>query len=344
MNIVQNRLSKTRALVSTYLPGTALAGLVAMSAQFVAEHSQVPAMMMALIFGMTVSFVHETDESVHPGIEFTAKTVLKFGIVLLGVRISADAVFALGWQTVCLIIFALLATMALGVLAGRLLGLSRSLSILTAGAVSICGASAALAISTVLPKSEESERNLFITIVGVTVFSTIAMILYPAILANFDLTDETAGRVLGATIHDVAQVVGAGFSVSDPAGDAATLVKLARVCLLAPTVLIIAVIMRRNANNRIDSQKADRPPLLPLFVIGFIFVASLNSFGLIPEPVVEPVTIVSKAALLIAIAAVGIKTNLRQLPSVGYAPIFLLALETAIIASIGALGFILLTP
>lgn len=321
-------------------PGLVLAGLVAMSAQFVAEHSQAPAMLMALLFGMVISFVHETDPQVRAGVEFSAKRVLKFGIVLLGARMSAQVAFALGWQSVCLVVFALLTTMAFGLIVARLLGLSRDFAILTAGAVSICGASAALAISAVLPKTKDSDKQLFVTIVGVTALSTVAMIIYPVLLSYFAVSDPLVGRIIGATIHDVAQVVGAGYSVSDTAGDSATLVKLVRVSMLAPFVLILGLLMRRQSAQK--SERTTRPPIVPVFVIGFILMAVLNSIGWIPDWMKSPIETLSKAALLMAIAAVGIKSNLREMASIGYAPIALLVLETIIIVVVAATGLLLI--
>ena len=334
-------IDQSRNTLLDLLPGLALSALVAMSAQFVAEHSQAPSMMMALLFGMAISFVYETDPKARPGIEFSAKSILKLGIVLLGARISADVVSSLGWQTICIVVFALISTMGLGLVVGKMLGLDRSFSILTAGAVSICGASAALAISSVMPKTEHSEKQLFVTIVGVTALSTIAMILYPALLQHMGVAEQQAGQIIGATIHDVAQVVGAGFSISEPAGDTATLVKLLRVSMLAPTVIVIALVMRKQAKASLVGTK--HPPIVPIFVIGFFALATLNSLGCIPDSLKEPITTISRAALLTAIAAVGLKTNLRQIASVGYAPIILMIVETLFIALIGTLGFLSLT-
>ena len=340
-SLAARSFDKSRQSLRRLAPGLALAGLVAMSAQFVAEHSQAPAMMMALLFGMVISFVHETDPKVGPGIEFGAKSVLKFGIVLLGARISADVIMLVGWQTFALVTAGLVATMIFGLLVGRLLGVDRWFAILPAGAVSICGASAALAISAVLPKTKESEQQLCVTIVGVTALSTVAMILYPALLGFFDADESFAGRIIGATIHDVAQVVGAGFSVSNEAGDIATLVKLLRVSLLAPTVILLALIMRRQP--RPEEHPETKTPIIPLFVVGFFALAVLNSCGLVPEALKGPISTISKAALLTAIAAVGIKTNLRQVAAIGYAPIALLVLETLFIAGFATLGFLMIS-
>lgn len=333
------RFYALRTRAKALAPGVVLAGLVAMAAQFVAEHSQAPAMLMALLFGMAISFLSEQDSAVNAGVNFSAKAVLKIGIVLLGVLVSTEDVLALGWETVALVLCALVATMGFGIIAGRMLGLSGRFSVLTAGAVSICGASAALAISAVLPRDHFSERRLLLTVSGVTTLSTLAMVLYPPLLGRFGADEVLAGKVIGATIHDVAQVLGAGLSISTEAGEAATLVKVVRVMLLAPTVIVIGLYFR---NHQSSIEGANRPPIIPFFVLGFVAMAGLNSMGFIPETVQAGVTTVSKAALLTAIAAVGIKTNLRDVMAVGPGPIALMVLQTVFIAAFATAGLVFL--
>ncbi|MDD9745062.1 YeiH family protein, partial [Marinovum sp. PR37] len=194
-------------------------------------------------------------------------------------------------------------------------------------------------ISAVLPKNEHSERNLIFTVLSVTVLSTVAMILYPILARTFEFSDEVAGVFLGGTIHDVAQVVGAGFSVSNETGEVATLVKLIRVAMLAPVVLVISILVRRHANGA-DAGK--RPPLLPVFVVGFLFFATLNSFGLIPSQISDAMSDLSRWALLISIAAVGMKTSLKRILDVGGQAIFMIVAETLFIAALVIAGVMLL--
>ncbi|UWQ14555.1 putative sulfate exporter family transporter [Aliiroseovarius sp. M344] len=189
-------------------------------------------------------------------------------------------------------------------------------------------------------KNEHSERNLIFTVLSVTVLSTIAMIVYPILTETFDFNDEVSGVFLGGTIHDVAQVVGAGFSVSDEAGEVATLVKLIRVAMLAPVVLIISMLVRRHAED--GGTDGKRPPILPTFVIGFLIFAALNSFGLIPTIIVEAMSSLSRWALLISIAAVGMKTSLKRILEVGGQAIALIVVETVFIALFVLAGVALL--
>ena len=203
-------LARTRTL----FPGVVAAVLVALAAQWVAEHHGAPAMLMALLFGMALGFLGQEGRAA-PGVGFAARTVLRLGVALLGARISVEIVAGLGWRTVALVLGAIAATIGFGLGAARFFGQGPRFAILTAGSVAICGASAAMAIAAVLPRDARSERNLLFTVLGVTVLSTAAMIVYPVALGLAGWDDRLAGAFLGATIHDVAQVVGAGFSISE---------------------------------------------------------------------------------------------------------------------------------
>ena len=320
-------------LVTSNGQGFLVAAVVAVAAQFLSDHYGAPAMLMALLLGIAFHFLSE-EGACKPGIDFTARTVLRFGVALLGARISVELIVGLGPQLIFVVIAAVILTLLFGLVAARLLGRGWRFGLLTGGSVAICGASAAMAISAVLPKNEHSERNLIFTVLSVTVLSTVAMIAYPILTDTFAFNDEVSGVFLGGTIHDVAQVVGAGFSVSDEAGEVATLVKLIRVAMLAPVVLVISVLVRRNFASEMDGK---RPPVLPVFVIGFLVFAAFNSFGLIPDAVVSFLSSLSRWALLISIAAVGMKTSLRRILDVGGQAIALIVAETVFIA-----GFVLL--
>ncbi|NUB45138.1 putative sulfate exporter family transporter [Fertoebacter nigrum] len=316
----------TKPFWQARLPGLAVAALVAVTAQFLSEHYGAPAMLMAILLGIALHFLSEEGKTV-VGIEFAAKGVLRLGVGLLGVRISLEMFLGLGAETLALVLGALVATICFGLLAARGFGQSRAFGFLTGGAVAICGASAAMAIAAVLPRHDKSERDLVFTVVGVTVLSTMAMIVYPILAGRLGLDAQATGIFFGGTIHDVAQVVGAGFSVSEETGEFATLVKLIRVTALAPVVLIAALLIRAQGAGT-----GPRPPLVPGFVLAFLALAALNSLGLIPAPVIEFANGVSRWALLTAIAAVGMKTSIPGLLKVGGPAISLLVVETVFLA------------
>ena len=327
--------------LKAYFPGVMIAVLVALAAQFVAEHYGAPAMLMALLFGIALNFLGE-DAPTADGIGFTARTVLRFGVAILGARISVEMLTALGWGMIGLLVLGVVATIAFGMLLARVIGQGPRFAILTAGAVAICGASAAMAIAAVLPRNERSERNLLFTVLGVTVLSTVAMILYPILTNALGLDEVTAGAFIGATVHDVAQVVGAGFSISETAGETSTLVKLIRVSFLAPVVIVITLVWRRAETD----DDGARPPIVPGFVLGFLCLATLNSLGLIPQasgicwPSCHP------GRCLSAIAAVGMKTDLRNILKVGGGAITLIVAETLFLALLvlAGINFLDLAP
>jgi uncharacterized integral membrane protein (TIGR00698 family) len=326
---VQDRFRGMPSGFAAYWPGFAVTAAVAVAAQFLSDHYGAPAMLMALLLGIAFHFLSEEGRCV-AGIDFCAKHVLRIGVALLGMRISVDLLIGLGASTILLLVSALVATIGFGLAAAKLLGRGWRLALLTSGSVAICGASAAMAIAAVLPKNEFSERNLIFTVLSVTVLSTLAMIAYPIIAQTMGLDARATGIFFGGTIHDVAQVVGAGFSVSPEAGETATLVKLIRVTMLAPVVLTYSLALRNVPQP--EGEAGKRPPLLPGFVVAFLIFAALNSFGLVPEMVATAGMEASRWALLAGIVAVGMRTSLRRVLDVGGDAVALIVAETAFIA------------
>ena len=310
-----------------YAPGVIIAGLVALAAQWLSEHYKAPVMLFALLLGMAVNFTGD-DPRCRPGIDFAARQILRIGVALLGMRITFDQVRSVGAGALTLTAVAVVLTILIGWLMARSMKLRGPLGILMGGAVAICGASAALAIASVLPRSETHERDVVLTVVGVTTLSTLAMILYPTLAAMLHFSDVAAGMFFGATIHDVAQVVGAGYSVSPEAGDTATIVKLFRVALLLPAVVIISLIYRRSAEAN-----AKRPPLIPMFLIAFAVLVAINSTGMVGDWIRDPLQDASRWCLVTAIAALGAKTALGDLAKVGWRPILVLVGTTVFVAA-----------
>ncbi|WP_417679420.1 YeiH family protein [Roseibium sp.] len=325
MTSLATRLPAAQTLKSIF-PGFAVSALAAATAQFLSEHYGAPAMLMALLLGLALNFLSEPGTRTAKGVEFTARTVLRIGVALLGARISVDLLVQLGGTSVALIVAGVVLTILFALLASRMFGRDWRFGLLTGGSVAICGASAAMAIAAVLPRHEKSERDLVFAVLSVTVLSTIAMVIYPMLAQLFQFDARDSGLFLGGTIHDVAQVVGAGFSIGPETGETATLVKLIRVSMLAPVVLVFSLVIRQIGLS--GAHPKDRPPLMPLFVVGFLVLAALNSFGLIPQFLSDWVGSLSRWALLVAVAAVGIKTSLGRMVEVGASAIGLVVVET----------------
>jgi uncharacterized integral membrane protein (TIGR00698 family) len=310
-------------------PGFIVAAMVAAAASFLSEHYGAPVMLFALLLGIALNFL-SAEGQCKPGIEFTARTVLRFGVALLGLRLTVAQIAALGWKPVLMVVIVVTVTIVLSVIAARLLGFNKLFGLLTGGATAICGASAALALAASLPAHEQKEKATLFTVIGVSALSTLAMILYPMLCNWFALTPLQAGVFLGGTIHDVAQVVGAGYSMSRETGDAATVVKLMRVAMLLPVIFCATMITRAQGKG----SGSARPPLLPGFAVAFFVLACLNSTGWVPPAVQQGGNDLSRWALVIAIAALGMKTQLRELAAVGIKPIALMLGETVFLAAL----------
>lgn len=298
---------------------------VALAAQFLSEHYGAPVMLMALLLGMAFGFLAEQGTNTAAGIEFASKKLLRFGVALLGLGITIQQILSTGLEVVFITLGGVTLTILLGLLFSRLLGRGVRFGLLMGGAVAICGASAALAISSVLPKGETLERDTVFTVIAVTVLSTVAMIVYPLIAGWLGLSDVMTGVFFGATIHDVAQVVGAGYTVSDTAGETATFVKLLRVALLVPVVIVLSVIF---------SGEQDGPQKLPIpfFVLGFVGLVMIGSTSLVPETLKLGLLELSRWCLITAIAALGMKTSLKKLGDVGGIAIVLVCALTVLLA------------
>jgi uncharacterized integral membrane protein (TIGR00698 family) len=320
--------SQLAATITPLLPGVAVAGVIAMASTFLSEHYGGPVMLFALLIGMAFHFLSQEGRCAF-GIDFAARTVLRLGVALLGFRISVDQLAALGWRAPLVTCAAVAATIVLGMAAARAFRQTAQFGILTGGAVAICGASAALAIASVLPKHPNAERDTIFAVIGVTTLSTAAMVIYPPLMGILGLGDADLGFLLGATIHDVAQVVGAGYSVSTTAGDVATIAKLMRVALLVPVVAALALAYRSPGGAG-----ARRGLMLPWFLVAFVVFAAANSAGLVPRTAADYLNHASRWCLVIAIAALGMKTSLAAMGKLGWRPIALMMVETVFLAAL----------
>jgi uncharacterized integral membrane protein (TIGR00698 family) len=322
-------VSRFKRRARAVLPGFLVSAMVAAAASFLSEHYGAPVMLFALLLGMSLNFL-SGEGPCKAGIETTSRTVLRLGVALLGLRLTLDQIIALGWKPVLLVVIAVGVTIALSVLVAWALGFNRLFGLLTGGATAICGASAALALAAALPSHPQKEKAVLFTVIGVSALSTVAMIAYPMLARWFALSPLEAGVFLGGTIHDVAQVVGAGYSMSRETGDAATVVKLMRVAMLLPVIVCATMVTRAQGG----AAGAKRPPLLPGFAVGFIALACLNSTGWVPAALAHWGNDLSRWALVIAISALGMKTQLKELASVGFKPIALMVGETVFLAAL----------
>ena len=313
-------------------PGVLACTVVAAASAFLSEHYGAPVMLFALLLGMAMNFL-SGEGPCAAGIEFSARQVLRIGVALLGLRITVGQIAELGWQPVAIVVVSVVLTIGVSMLAARLMGFKGRFGLLSGGATAICGASAALALAAALPPNPAKERATLFTVVGVSVLSTVSMIVYPMLAQAIGLDPRLAGIFLGATIHDVAQVVGAGYSMSKETGDVATFVKLMRVAMLVP-VIVFAVMLTRARASQSDRANGPRPPLLPWFAVAFAILVAINSTGWLPGVVAKGGSELSRWCLVAAIAGIGMKTQLKELATVGLKPVLLMVGETAFLAAL----------
>lgn len=314
-------------------PGVMACAVVAAAAGFLGEHYGAPVLLFALLLGLAMNFL-SADGPCAPGIELCARSVLRVGVALLGLRITVTQVAALGWGPVLLVLIGVATTIALSMWVARRLGFQSLFGLLTGGATAICGASAALALAAALPAHAQKERATLFTVIGVSALSTFAMVAYPMLVHALGLDARHAGIFLGATIHDVAQVVGAGYSLSTETGDAATLVKLLRVAMLLPVIVLAAGITRARSKAEGAGGATQRPPLLPGFAVAFALLVAVNSSGWVPQAIQAAGSEASRWCLVAAMAGIGMKTQLKELSTVGLKPVALMIGETVFLAAL----------
>lgn len=325
-------IAVTRASVTSKWPGALVCVTIAFAATFLSQHYGGPQLLYALLIGLAFHFFHGNPQ-ISAGIDFCARTLLRAGVALLGARITIDQVAHLGLKTGGVVALGLALTILCGLGMARLLGRRTEEGLLSGGAVAICGASAAMAIAAVLPPSRENERLTLFTVVGVTVFSTLAMVVYPFALQFLPLTAVERGIFLGGTIHDVAQVVAAGMLLGPDSADAATLVKLFRVLLLVPVVIVITLALPKSSVSHQNKGSSRKIPTVPSFLLAFIALVILSSLGAWPPAVTTMAGESSRWLLVIAIAAAGVKTSFEDLLQLGWQPVLMLLVETLFIAT-----------
>ena len=289
-------------------PGLVAGVLLAVLAKLLAASLHAPAPLIAVVLGMMLGALG-LQAQLGAGLDVFAKPGLRLGVAMMGAQISWAEFAALGGPAVLASGVVVLGGLAIGAAAGVALGLPFAETLIAAAACSICGASAALAASQAAPASPANQRTTALVIVGVNLLSTVAMLAYPPLAHALGLTAHQAGVFFGLSIHDVAQVAGAGASVSPEAASTAALAKLARIVWLGPAVMLICfMLMRSKEGGVVSGIKAP-----PLFVLGFAALAAARGLNLIPAAAVSMLTACSSFLLLAGVGAISAKLGPKAL-------------------------------
>lgn len=324
------------AQLKAVLPGiilvTAIASL-AICLRFIPGVALLSPMILAILIGIAWQNILGTPESVAPGIQFVVKRFLRLGIVLLGFQLTIDQLFALGGQALIVITAGLVLTFLFTVWVGRLLGVDPKLTKLVAAGTSICGASAVIAANSVTRAADE---DVAYSVACVTLFGSIAMFLYPTLPEFLSLSAEEYGLWVGASIHEVAQVVAAAFQNGTVSGEQGTLAKLSRVVMLAPMVVLLGLAARGS-----DAGDGKLGVQVPWFVVAFIGVIGINSMISIPAHIHAGIVSLTVFLLAAALGAMGLEMRIGKLRAKGVKPL-LVGLFSSIFISLLTLGIILM--
>ncbi|MBO1751363.1 putative sulfate exporter family transporter [Actinotalea sp. BY-33] len=288
----------------------------------------VSALLVAIVLGVVLRNARLLPAVGVPGVVWWSKKLLRTGIVLLGLQLSIPAVLALGVGGVLVVVVTVAVTFAATLLLGRLLRVPGPMTLLIATGFSICGAAAVAAMSAVVDPDGEREEDTATAIALVTLFGTVTLVALPLLVPVLGMDDRAAGLWIGASVHEVAQVVAAGGLVSSVALSAATLTKLGRVVLLAPLVAGVGVARRRTGvgsrgNGEVGEGAAtgrparSRPPLVPLFVAGFLVMVAVRSTGWVPAGVLDVAQLVTTALLTAAMVGLGTGVDVARLVRTG---------------------------
>jgi uncharacterized integral membrane protein (TIGR00698 family) len=330
---VQELLPKRRDIT-----GLAVAAAVVVVAFAVHRRSTaVSPLVISVAIGVLLTNLGLIGPRMRSGLTFAAKRLLRIGVVLLGTQLAARNVIDLGGPGLIVVLVVVTGTFFGTQWLGRRLGLSAPLSLLVATGFSICGASAVAAME---PLSGAEEEDVTYAIAMVTLCGSLAIAILPLVNRLWlRLDDATFGSWVGASVHDVAQTVAAASAVSDKAREAAVIVKLTRVVLLAPLVAGVSMWRRRTVGTPDGTVDAgSRPPILPLFVVGFLAAIALRSTGWLPKPTIK--TLKSVEQILLAMALVGLGTGVQwaKLRKVGGRPLILALASWTFIAVVSLVG------
>ena len=321
----------------TLAPGLLLCLAVAVLAQLIAPLIPgVSALIIAIVAGILVANTTGLPSAVSAGTDFSAKKLLRAGIVLLGLQLVLGDIVALG-APMLLVVVVIVGGGILGTVAlGRLLGVAPRLALLVACGFSICGAAAVAAAAGVTDPEDDHEEDTVTAVALVVLCGTAMIALVPLASALIGLAPGTAGLWAGGSIHEIAQVVAAGGVLGGGALAVAVVVKLARILMLAPVMAVLSARERRRGG-------ADgvRPPLVPVFVLGFLAMVLLRSFLPLPAAVVDAGSVLQTILLGAAMFALGTGVKVRALLRVGARPFALAAASTVLVASIALLGVLI---
>ncbi|WGY02442.1 putative sulfate exporter family transporter [Nocardioides sp. QY071] len=332
---VPTTTSARRTQRSVLLPGLVLTGGGVVVAY--AGHHLLPSvgvLTWAVLIGAVVANLDLIPIATQPGLRIAVRKLLRAGVVLLGFSLSLTAIGALGTPVIALVVTTLVSTLVLTWWLGLRMKVGPARSLLIATGFSICGASA---IAGMERTADGDEDDVATAITMVTICGTLAMIAIPLLQAPLGLSDRQLGIWAGASVHEVGQVVAAAGPAGATAVALAVVVKLTRVLLLAPVVAVVSA-TRRRTQPACDGASAGRPPIVPLFVLGFLACVLLRTSGLVPAGFLDVISTLQTITLAAALFALGTGVHLGKLLHSGGRPLALGMVSTLVVATVSLVG------
>lgn len=308
--------------VMNIIPGFAAAVVLALFARLVEGMLPVHiigASVIALLVGMAIN--HFWSPAVlKSGLKFTSKKILRVAIILLGASLNVNVILNVGKMSLMVMVFTLLTCFGGGYFIGKALGLNWKMSNLISAGTGICGGSAIAAIAPVI---DADDTDIAYAMSATFLFDMAMIVLFPIMGQALGLSDMAYGLWAGTAVNDTSSVVAAGYAFSEGAGDFATMVKLTRTLSIIPTVLVFTFInirLKKKKNIASENKKVNVMKLFPWFIAGFLFLAAVNSLGLIPSAVSSAAKDISKFLMVTALAAIGLSTSFKDMKKAGAAP------------------------
>ena len=320
------------------IPGLLLSLAIAVIATMLNQYVHlIGASVFALLLGMFINFFMKDTKKYKDGITFTSKKLLKVAIVLLGTSLSVSQIIHVGKYSLVVMVFTLAAAFGFGYFIGKIFNMNWKLSSLISAGTGICGGTAVATLSQVI---DADDSDVAYAISATFIFDVIMVILFPIMGAALGLSDMAFGLWAGTAVNDTSSVVAAGYAYSDAAGDFATIVKLTRTLSIIPVVLAFSYVneklkLKNDDGANLTHKKVNLKKIFPWFILLFLGAALLNSIGLIPATLSSSLAKLSKFLMVMALAAIGLKTDIRDVKKSGPLPMlhgFLISTIVVIVA------------
>lgn len=312
--------------IGDLIPGILLSIGVALLAIFTSSllpGNIIGATVMALLIGMLFHPLLNKFDQVQLGVDFTANIILRLGIILMGVNLNFREVVNVGVYALFVMMFTMGSAFLFSNILGKLFGINWKLTNLLAVSTAICGGSAVAAVGPVIDAEDE---DITYAISATFIFDIITVVLFPMIGMAIGMSHFGYGTWIGTAVNDTSSVVAAGYAFSEMAGNTAVIVKLTRTLFIIPAVMLFSFVNERvEARTQLDGRRSSVQlrNIFPFFIIFFLIVVALRSFGILPEAIVPAISNTSRIAMVMALSAIGMKTSFGEIRKIGPKPMIL---------------------